>query len=351
MKRFIYGLDTAAPEACAKALCRKGYDTVVASCAQERVISAVRGAGLDYILCVPAFSLDRDHPVHAVDSEGQERIWFGSGCPNDGALREKRLEEYRSKAALSGVSALWVDGARFASFASSEGPEAFFTCFCPVCMQKAERLGVDPAAMKAGAQSLLRFTRGEGGDAQEALAGIGEWLRFRRLCVNEFFDAFSAAVHDAGKRAGAFVFPASLCLWTGQEEAAAHGLDDLSPMLYRRYQHIHGPACLNHEWAALLGLFTERTGLSRKAAEQMLHAPQNTPSDVLSEGFAPAQIASETRSARTSGARLAPILQLEDDRLIESVRSALSGGAGAVGVFAYKDNESAPDLRPGFQED
>ncbi len=351
MRRFIYGIERSAPEACAKALAGKGYDTVIAPSTDERVIGAVLDAGMDYVLCVPAFSLDKARPVRAVDCEGRERIWFCSGCPNDERLRAKRLDDYARMASISGVSALWVDGARFASFASSEGVDSFFTCFCPACMQKAERLGIDPDAMRAGASSMLHFTRGEGGDPERVLSGISEWLRFRTLCVNGFFDEFSRTVHAAGKRCGAFVFPASLARWVGQGEAASHGLDDLSPMLYRRYREVHGPACLNHEWAALFRLFTERTGLSDDQVRQILHAPQNMPDDVLLQGFEPSQIAWETRSAGAGSVRLAPILQMDDERLEESVRAALHAGAEAVGMFAYRDIDSVPDLRPAFREE
>ena len=343
MKRFIYGIDRDHPDACAKVLKQKGYDCVVASSSDQKVIGSVREAGLDYVLCVSAFSLDRSNPVCAIDCAGNPRVWFGSGCPNNEELRKKRLEEYGHKASIPGINGVWIDGARFASFASSEGTDSFFTCFCPTCMRKAEQAGFDSVKMRSAVERFSRFTR-EGGNAEESLRGIADWLKFRSLCVREFLSAFSDMVHARGVQSGAFVFAPSLARWVGQGDVDSCGLDVISPMLYRRYPAKDGPACLNHEWEALMRLMTEHTGLSREEAERLVNAPEAMPKRVLSEGFSPTQIGKEC-TALHSRALLAPILQLEDTELSRCVTAAYKGGAEAIGVFAYSDMESIPDLR------
>lgn len=346
MKYTLFGMDGREPEACARALRERGYSGVIGGSAQPRVLQAVAAQGMTYDLSVGAFGLGGGFSRLAEDCEGIERRWFSSGCPSDEAMRRARLEEYERLAATEGVRAVIVDGARFASFASQEGRDSFFTCFCPECMRSAEKMGLDPEKMRAGARAFRRFTQNGEGGAQQALAGIGEWLAFRQKSVNRFLSDFVRVVHRQGKQAGAFVFAPSLSGWVGQSQAGACGLDILSPMIYRKYPYQTGPACLNHEWAGLMSLLTGKTGLTRQEAARLVHAPQ-LPADILREGFDAAQVGAETARLNGKGRTyaLCPILQREDEALSDSLRAAERSGADEISLFAYDAMENTPDLR------
>lgn len=346
MRYYLFGMDAREPVACARALREKGYGGVVSGSRDARLIEAVQGQELQYDLSAGAFGLGGGFSRLAEDCEGEARRWFGSGCPSDPAMRAERLARLEEMAHTPGVRAVMLDGARFASFASSEGVESFFTCFCPACLRSAEEMGFDPGRMREGARALRRFTQTGEGNAEAALMGVGEWMAFREESVSRFLSDFARAVHSAGKLAGAFVFAPSLSGWVGQRRAGACGLDILAPMVYRRYPHADGPACLNHEWAALLRLLTEKTGLSRGEAARLVNAPALS-ADVLADGFACDQVGREVEALATEGRayRLSPILQREDDRLAQSIRAAEGAGADEVGLFAFDRMDNVPDLR------
>ena len=130
MEYYIFGMDAQAQDACARRLRQYGYSAVVNGSAKPALIEAAAQQGLSYDLSAGAFSLGGGFSRPALDCEGQERRWFSSGCPSDPAMRATRLEHYEPLAATPGVRAVLLDGARFASFASKEGAESFFTCFC-----------------------------------------------------------------------------------------------------------------------------------------------------------------------------------------------------------------------------
>lgn len=352
MKYNLFGMDARQPERFARVLREKGYSGVIGGAGNEKGVQAAADQGLTYDLSVGAFGLGGGFSRPALDCEGIERRWFSSGCPSDRAMRAARLEQYEQLAAQPGVRAVIVDGARFASFASQEGVDSFFTCFCPECMRAAEEMGFDPARMLSGARALKRFTQTGEGDEKQALTGVGEWLAFRQESVSRFLRDFARAVHRQGKLAGAFVFAPSLSRWVGQAAAEECGLDILSPMIYRRYRASVGPACLNHEWAALIGLLTEKSGLSRQEAARLTHAPE-LPEDILRDGFDEKQVERETRALfrPEKGCLLSPILQRDDERLLPSLRAAQRGGAQEISLFAYDTMDNLPDLRAMEEEE
>ena len=154
-----------------------------------------------------------------------------------------------------------------------------------------------------------------------------EWLAFRAQSVREALNAFRKIVKGVRSDLafGAFVFPHSLGALVGQTDEALESLDIIAPMLYRRYRQPHGPATLNHEYAALVSAI----GKARTARLTGIEPPEN----VLEVGFPPEIIESETRKARLSGKILAPILQYDDPELSKSIQAAIRGGADAVGFF------------------
>ena len=338
MKRFIFGFDAQRPEACAAELRANGADAVVVAAADRRTEEALAREGLALYLCFGAYAAGPESSG-AQDALGRAVRWFGSGCPNDTVNKEARLAAALDRLRKTpGARGLFVDGARFASFASGEGFEVFFTCFCPRCMRRMEERGLDAGRVREAAARLLRTGR-IGGDDGEALRG---WFSFRAACTRAYFDRFAAAVHTVRPdcEAGAFVFAPSLGGFVGQAPETFAALDLFSPMLYRAYPHPEGPACLGHEWAACLDRFDARTArlLVQTAGVPTDLVPGGAPREILEKGFAPGRIAEELAALRgrpAGGPCLLPILQTEDPLLPETVRAALSAGADGYGLFAY----------------
>ena len=340
VRRYIFGFDAADPERGAAELREKGFDAVVLGGADAPTTRALERAGIELYLCYGAFGLggaDEDPERWARDAAGRKRRWFGSGCPNDEALAQARLDAALERLrATPSARGLFVDGARFASFASSEGPEAFFTCFCPRCTARMRALGFDPERLTGAAQALMR-SRG----AEEAsVEALGEWFAFRQACMRAYFDRFAAAVHalPGNRLACGFVFAPSLGGFVGQTGESVRALDVVAPMLYRAYPHAEGPACLGHEWEAAQALFDGRT-LPRLAAlagvEKALVPAQGIEAQV---GFPAARVGEETAAARSglrTGQALLPILQIEDEHLAGTAAAAMEAGAAGYGLFMY----------------
>jgi hypothetical protein len=151
MIKYMFGLDSANPEASVSQLLTSGYDGVVLSASDDiSVYNAAISAGLETWMCFGAHSAGEDSRG-AVDAKGNPAPWFGSACPNDAennAINMEKALDYAKK--IPGLTGIYVDGARFASFASTEGPQSFFGCFCDACMAKMETmmLGVANAKRK-----------------------------------------------------------------------------------------------------------------------------------------------------------------------------------------------------------
>ena len=316
---YMFGMDAAEPEHCAAQLAKLGFSAVVCP-ADQRCIGAVRNAGMDAFVCAQAFPLTSGISK-CQDVDGRERVWFSSGCPNDPDDIRRREDRWYALAQMEGLSGVFIDGARFASPASPEGFESLFTCFCPNCMAQMEAEGFHAEEMRNGVR--------EWRDGLRPLPPA-EWLAFRQIVVDREMNRFVRCVKaaNASLLTGAFVFPASLGALVGQTASACASMDICAPMLYRCYGELEGPATLNHEYAAL----REHFGAGRTLALTGVSAPD----DVLSLGFPPSQIRRETAHAGVAGTtRLAPILQLDDPLLVQSIAAAIDGGATDVGFFMY----------------
>ncbi len=348
MKHFMFGFDDKHPEVCAAKLKAQGIDAVVLGNADAHTEKALAENGIELYLCYGAHGLGEDFAAEehlARDPFSRPTRWFGSGCPNDAEIVDARLNAVLEKAKkLPTLKGIFVDGARFASFASVEGAESFFSCFCPRCMAKMEMMGFDAENIRAAVGRLMETRRVA--DADRLF--LQSWFAFREACVKEYMEKFAAAVHalPGGLLAGAFVFAPSLGAYVGQTESACAPLDVVSHMIYRAYPHADGPACLGHEWARALELFgyAQMHALAECAChEKAGMVPEKTPEELLVHGFAPDRIGAEVAAvSRALNGRLAPILQIEDDLLQASADSALAAGAEGVGYFAYS---LAPEKR------
>lgn len=335
MYRYIYGFDKNEPKKSAKALRSKGINAIVSDASAAPLASLFADEGIDLYLCYGAYGLD-DHNQsrRCHDVAGEERIWFSSGCPNENALSKANIQAVLD-AYIPGIKGIFVDGARFASFASAEGSDAFFTCFCPECMKKMSDMGMDPEKIRASVSGLKQkhiFS--------EEIPYLSDWLRFRSACIKEYMDDFTQRVHSIGNvKAGAFIFEPKLAPFVGQTSEACASLDIIAPMLYRNYPHKNGPACMGHEWSGFVSMFDNAAAgfLNIAGVENALPADYSAES-LLADGFTPKAVGERvaaSKSVLTPKQALWPILQIEDHCLKDTENAARLNGADAVGYFMY----------------
>ncbi|MDW7656526.1 MAG: hypothetical protein SCM11_05045 [Bacillota bacterium] len=363
MRPYIFGIDRQNPLACARELAIRGIGAIVIGGRPDAaIIEAADRYNLDVYACFGAFSLRDDfaNVTHWCQDLNQvPQRWFSSGCPNDPDLRQARLDEAAAIARTPGLKGIFVDGARFASPASAESLPAFLTCFCPRCRQKAISDGFDMDQMQQAVQVLNQFIRTGNGTLSTCIANLTSWLAFRRHCMKTYYSDFIQQMRRQNNQLqiGAFIFSDSLATWVGQTADVVSGLDLVAPMLYRRYPEKNGPACLNHEWSILLDALTARSGLTLAQAAETLRpfsqlnldclAPQHdssprTATEIRRFGFEPEMLTQETAMLvhnLPAGKPVVPIIQLEDDRLADSIAAVKAGGASSYGFFMYR-----PDL-------
>jgi hypothetical protein len=371
-KYWMHGFGGTDPKVMAQAFKQAGFNTIVAG--GDPVIAAIREANMEAWLCGGAFGVGADETaMQAVDINGEHRIWFGSGCPNNPTIRERSLKSYRDMAATKNIQGILVDGCRFASPAS--GLNAYFTCFCDTCAGKAAKLGFDFAKMKQDAKALFDLLAAKGASSKReqvwlqepaGLAefmtqypGVLEWLRFRRTCVTEHFRALSEIIHGAGLRMGVYIFTPSLAPLVGQSYVdLAEFMDVFAPMIYRNYPDKPGEACLNWE----LTNIPEELGFSGQPNEAAVMelvlswlgmkdiVPQRTIKDVRA-ALTPEAVGHETRMARAliGNKELAPIIYIDDPMMAKTAEQVRANGANGVNFFVYKD-AWAEMVRPAIQK-
>lgn len=340
MYRYIFGFDKTDPVNCARELKRKGIHAIVTDASGAQFAPLLSDEGLDVYLCFGAFSLDNDINAnrYCADASGNRRVWFSSGCPNDAALAEKRIHSIL-ECVNPYIKGIFVDGARFASFASSEGTDAFFTCFCPRCMEKMHASGLDAQDIRACIASLKHHL-------PDDMHLIRDWLSFRSTCVKQYMAAFAQRVHalDPSLKAGAFIFEPFLGPFVGQTMDACASLDIIAPMLYRNYPHADGPACMGHEWSALYRMFGDGTpdfvSVTGLEGHPLPKGISYTAEAVrlLSDGFCPSDVGRCIKTARSllkPRQLLWPIIQIEDNLLECTERCSFENGSDAIGYFAY----------------
>ncbi len=358
---WMHGFGGTDPKAMAAAYKQAGFDVIVAG--GEPTIAAIRENGMEAWLCGGAFGVGQDETAaQAVDINGEHRIWFGSGCPNNPAIRERSLKSYTDMAATKGIQGILVDGCRFASPAS--GLNAYFTCFCETCAAKAAKLGFDFSRMKQDVKALYSLLSAKGESSKRAAVwlhapagitefltqypGVLEWLRFRRTCVTEHFRSLSEIIHGAKLRMGVYIFTPSLAPLVGQSYVdLAEFMDVFAPMIYRNYPDKPGEACLNWELtnipeeigfsgapneAAVMTLVLNWLGLDEAVPQRKI--------EEIRAALPPQAIGHETQMARAvigPDKELAPIIYIDDPRMAESAEQVRTNGANGVNFFVYKD--------------
>ena len=346
MELWMYGLGDK-PQDNAKTLKEIGFSAVVGG--GEANIEAANSNGLDFYHCIGAYSYSgvfANEQYLAVDVNGKRQLWFGSTCPTKAVVRAKNIDDAIQKAKQQGVTGVFIDGARFASPASAKSIDAFFTCFCDDCMQKAAGMGFDTKRMHKSAYELYCLCHGKGNAAkfwETQLPGLTDWFTFRRRATTEHLINFAKAVKSVDEKltTGIYIFTPSLSWLVGQNYTdLAPYMDIFSPMIYRRYQASEGPACLNFELGALYEALKGASGNVKRTAA-LLYTLFGFPvsSQTVQEGFPVDAVYSEVAktSALVGADKAYPIIQLDDASLGESIQACARAGATCVNFFMWND--------------
>jgi hypothetical protein len=344
------------PEEHLRFLADNGFGAVVAGATPETA-AACAARGIALYLCSGAYGRGGYADEYlSVDVNGGRQVWFGSTCPNQPAVREANLRGIAAMAATDGIAGLYIDGCRFASPAS--GLEAFFTCFCPVCEEKAHRWGYDFPRMKADATALYRLIKGQDAGTRWTQTGASpsmllhvlvhhpgalEWLRFREACTTEHLRDVRATIKGVNPHLmfGIYSFTPTLAPLVGQHYGRlSDGVIDLfSPMIYRNFPPPDGPACLNLELYEIGGWFGGTESAVMQAIAAFFGVPSMPRQALREKGLPPQTVGEETRRARSligAGTPLVPILYLDDPEIETSIRAAREAGADGVSFFTYQ---------------
>lgn len=358
MKLWMHGCGSQ-PEEGARHLKELGFEAVVAS---EGAADAVLSEGMDFYVCSGAYRGPQfqDESWMAEDMWGRKQEWFSSTCPTRSEVRSYNLEQVRRLAARPHIKGILIDGARFASPSSGSSTDAFFTCFCPHCMEKAKRMGFDVKEMRMAAATLYDYLHGKPLDLMPFYDGLQEWMEFRRAATTEHLLDFVHTVKSVNPelKAGIYIFAPALSDLVGQHyRDLQNRMDIIAPMLYRCYPDPNGPACLNVELADILRMLEQAADLTEVQRIRVLSGITGQEltgyekADDMQAGLSPRILKRETERARLMcpKAMLAPIIQLDDPLLDESIAQTAAGGAEAVNFFVY-DEAVVEKARPVWEK-
>ncbi len=344
MELWMHGLGNE-PEKGAALLKKLGFKAVVTGASQTEAVIA---NGMDAYICSGAYRGPsfKGEDWMAVDTKGNHQPWFSSTCPTREEVRNYNLDQIARMAKTPGIKGILIDGARFASPASNDDPDCFYTCFCPSCRQKMKDLGFDPVALETAVDKLYDLLHGKKLDLHPYIEPLMDWLSFRRIATTEHLKNFADTVRsvDPDLVTGIYIFAPSLSTLVGQSyRDCSLFMDLVAPMLYRAFDEAPGPSCLNMETYAIMRMLNgavwlsdaEKTDLLKRITGLPFDGPQTL--DSLKKGFSPDILRLETSRARTMLKRncLAPIIQLDDPLLEDSVSKTMEGGADLVNFFVY----------------
>ena len=290
--------------------------------------------------------------LECTDITGRRTRWFGSGCPNNPRLKEHGFSVARAAARLPHASGVIIDGARFASPASGEGPDAFFTCFCEHCLRAMSAKQYDADEIIRSVTALHDCINGRGTFEAKHFGGIRSWLGFRRSCISDHLREIARIVksENGSMISGIFSFSPSLSGFVGQYYPDLGKIFDMvCPMLYHHYDDAPGTACLNFEIAALLK-YIENIPAGKDMKEPVVQlfsditgwdmAVLGSGGELIRSGFPNTILNDETALAkRLAGCAVRPIIYVRDVQLKESVESCFNGGADGADIFLYRAND------------
>jgi nucleotide-binding universal stress UspA family protein len=256
-----------------------------------------------------------------VDAWGGRRLFAfnNSGCIRSPSVKRRFLDTVE-QLARKGCNIV-VDALRYPS---PHDGKHMLSCFCSHCLRAQPRL-------EAVKRSLLEAI------ARKDPEGFAHALQELAEARAEAVEELAAQARDTAKAYGvsleAAVFPPSISWLVGKRlDRLARIYDRLQIMLYHR---CGGPACHNHEHAALQKLIKELGLPSKETLEHLGVEPPGDPEVLEKEGSAPDTIAKETAEAmKLAGNKAVPILWLDDkaERVVRAVERI--AGADRVVLFA-----------------
>ncbi|MGQ9596485.1 MAG: hypothetical protein ACUVQY_03805 [Thermoproteota archaeon] len=334
----------------------------------QGLIKGLLERGFNVHIVLGVFRLDKelqDPRFLAEDPYGRKHIWFGSGCPNNLEIRHRTIEQISEIVENYDVRSILLDGIRFASMGS--GLEAFATCFCSNCRDKAAEYGYRFEDMKKAVKHMLNIFY-DFKHAWEVLhayraSPIGlldlisenniilDWLKFREQSITEFVVEIRNVIKSCSKRVslGAYVFTPSLAILVGQNYRELwRYLDFVKPMIYRTGR---GVACLNFELAKIAeDLLRWNSWLAERELMETLYRlfgfyGDECPLSVsgLLEGYLPlSSLSFEFMNAKrllSGRSELHPIIMLNDPQIEDAVKLATEIGLDGLDFFAFREED------------
>jgi len=341
---------------------RLGIDAVFTSLGGDaesgKAVKRAKERGLKVYACTWTFKApQRDEALWVENIQGEKILWNGTGCPNNGKVRENNLAWVRAVSENLEVDGITLDGVRFPSPGS--GLASFLSCFCPYCEEKAENLEYDlPSIRKtlktSSFQDLLALMKSYLGPltASSRVKELREWANLRRQSINEHIVNVKKTVESLNPKmeVGAATFTPSLAPLVGQNyNDLGQILDFLQPMVYHRGE---GIACINHELAKFVeDFFSEEESQARalKALYDLLgwtelDLPLNL-QGLKRDGLPLMVIKRETERVKKlmgkDGAKLTPIIFIHNSspkEFKELIKQAQKLKTEGLVYFAYYEN-------------
>lgn len=363
LRVWMFGLPSKGYEKVLDELSSLGLTDVVIGVQDSNQVKAAKDRNFKVHAVVVAFHLDKElkKPKYlAEDPLGRKHIWFNSGCPNNPAIRSKCLkivEEWVTEYEVDGVI---LDGIRFASPGS--GFNAFTTCFCEHCENKAKELGFNfdrmrkavlefSKSIKRVPKLLHELMRGHYLNLFHLLLsydGLLSWIEFRTESIAEHIKDVRNVVKSVSDsiELGAYVFTPSLAPLVGQcYYKISEYLDLVKPMIYRIGR---GVACLNYELYVMANeILRHNPELGEAEVLRFIYnvfsLPKGLPErtvELLENGLSCEVLKREMLMARaltpTKGV-LHPIIMLRDRRIEKAVELSLQAKVDGIDFFAFKE--------------
>ncbi len=241
----------------------------------SRIISRARNDGTKVYLWLPAFSelddLARFDPL--VDWEGNAFLEgrqirdFRFRCPESSHNRNVFFEASLKELQAGNFDGVFLDRIRYPSF--QFGLSGVLGCFCPHCLKRYERMGLDPDALRGGCRRLkdrieagtgnpLGLTAFDGHRWQLEDPDLQALFDTRCTIMEETLEHLCSAYRERGYRIGLDLFTPSLSWFAGQDFQRLTRLADfVKPMMYL---HTDAPAGLPYE----LDVLEQAVGKSSK---------------------------------------------------------------------------------------
>lgn len=220
---------------------------------------------VEYYLWIPVFSeIGLLKPANLlVDFNGkeiksyslQEGENFEFYCPNDPLNIKSFIEVYEENFSDIDFDGVFLDKIRYGSFSNSLN--GVFNCFCPHCLNKYEKLGIDIGLIQT---EMNKVANGEAGYNKEPLEIVeynnGEY-KFKNEIWEKYFHSKSQNVYEAlqklkvyfkekNMKIGIDTFSPFMSYFSGQDMNKLKNIADfIKPMMYRITQ---APAGLPFEY-------------------------------------------------------------------------------------------------------